>query len=288
MKKLMIAAAVAAMVGGAFADEEASCTTPCAWAYQVKVIVKTTTTASLSNATTCTGGCYRKPTYRRYIGYFFGTTTKSTDVCNAGCNCISFEDTLTSRIAMWNFDTKEAVTPIATLRLADRIGKDSTDTCEIVFSTIFYGTDAEGTDVKTELVFAGFGNVAKMASGKPAIKFANGYCAGTVPGSCISCDKVCGVVDPDTCVVVPANIWTICGESITSYVTAAYGKWKMQWDGQMASRITNQKTVMGDEEDIDTDTFIDKGAKNFTPAGYNTGVAKIIAVLFEDNREVEP
>jgi len=281
MKKLIIVAAAAAMFGGAYAADD--CTTECAYAYKIKAIVKTTQASALSNATTCVAGCYRKPAVRRYIGYMFGNTTKIVGECTTGCGCIEFGDIATSRIAIWNFDTKEAVTPNATLRLADRIGKDDTSRCEIVFDTMYWDQNPLTTEegVLTKLTFAGFGDVERMASGQPAIKRASGFCAGTVPGVCATCDTVCGVVDPSTCTVGAANVWRICGTGVTSYVTAAFGKWKMLWDAEMANRVTTKKA--GYTLDVEAEHFVDTGAYGFTPAGYATGVAKAIAIAFEDN-----
>lgn len=264
MKKVMIAAVAAAFAGVASA---ADCTTDCAWAYKVKTIVKTTVSAGVSNATTCASGCYRKPAYRRYIGYVFGAAAANQGTCGTTCDCIDFDG---SALAIWNFDTKAAVTPTLTIRLADRIGLNDTSTCELVFDTV--DNDAYVTGASS-LTFAGFGTVAKQANGNFAIKYASGFCAGTVPGYCSSCDVVCGAIDPSSCTTADANIWTICDVPTTANVTAAYGKWKLQWDAEMANRIaTNRTTADG------------ANSTNFTPAGYQTGVATDVAVAYEDNR----
>ena len=261
MKKVMIAAVAAAFAGVASA---ADCTTDCAWAYKVKTIVKTTTSAGVSNATTCASGCYRKPAYRRYIGYVFGAAAANQGTCGTTCSCIDFEG---GALAIWNFDTKAAVTPELTIRLADRIGLNDTSTCELVFDTVDKDAVVQG---ESKLTFAGFGTVAKQANGNPAIKFASGFCAGTVPGYCSSCDTVCGVVDPSTCTTVDANVWTICGEAAKAKVTAAYGKWKLQWDAEIANRISTNRTTADGEN-----------SANFTPAGYQQGVATVVAAAYE-------
>jgi len=246
------------MFGGAFAAE---CTTDCAWGYAIKVLVKTTTAESLYSDSTCTTSCYRKPATRRYIGYFFGTTT-GVDTCGVSCGCWdpTDENSVKGRIAMWNYDTKEAVTPEADLILCNRIGKDDTRRIEMVFTTKYtkYGYD-------NALTFAGFGRADQLASGNKEIKVVSGFCAGTVPSCCVTCDEVCGVVQEDTCVATPATVWNLCDQVGGSFMTAAYGKWIMKWDAEIVNRISFNKTIVGETAEE---------ASGFTPAGYQAGVAK--------------
>ena len=243
MKKMIVFSAIAGLAGFAMAAPE--CGADCAWGYKVKTILKTTTAANISNATTCVAGCYRKPATKRYLGYFFGKTEAGQGTCGASsCGC---NDYTAGNLVVWNFDTKQAVKiDSASFIQLNRIGYADTKTAEIAFTV-------------NDLTFAGFGTCGKRADGTVAIKNANGFVAGLIPGLCSTCDEVCGAIDPSTCVDTDANVWSICGDPGTSKTTAAYGKWAMAWDAEIVDRITTGKTVLDDDG---------KASAGFIPAGF--------------------
>jgi len=245
----------------------------CPWGYRVRVLVRTTANVSVSDskALSCKA-CYREPAMRRYIGYFFGKTAAGVDICGKGsCGCADFSDPASFKgyVAMWNFDTKEQATPAVDIELLNRIGYEDTSTAELAFTASYLDDE---TAAATELRFAGFGLVSQRDDGTPALRSASGFCAGTVPGFCTSCDdSICG--SEPVCTWSPAVVWRICAESATqpyamnTVYTAAYGKWSMQWDAEIVNRIAKGRTIIGETAE---------STSGFTPSGYEEGVAKDI------------
>ena len=235
MKKLMIAAAVAAMTAGAFAAEaeETVCNEKCPFGYQIKVALKTTSTLSVSNRTTeCKEYCFRGPASLRLAGFVWGITEEDgDDPCGEkGCKCNAWDG---AKIQMWNYDTHAAAqfTAMAGLQL-DRIFSRNLDSTMV---EIAFDLD--------QLRFAGFGYVAKR-NGKWTIKNLAGFCAGVLPQECRSCSETdpcteeCKAWD-DT---APVKVWGICDSeaaapSVESPTTAAYGKWTLDWSAAVYQHV---------------------------------------------------
>lgn len=243
MKKLMIAAAVAAMTAGAFAGDP--CTQPCPFGYQIKVALKTTSTLSVSNQTTaCEAFCFRGPASRRLAGFVFGNTSvDDSDPCGGtGCNCNAWGEG--AKLAMWNYDTKqaanfEAMTGIQLDRIFSR--KLDTSMVEIAFDL-------------DDLRFAGFGYAAKR-DGKWTIKNLAGFCAGTLPQKCTTCSSFdpCTGACEDTAEAV-VKVWGICDDeslapAIESENTVAYGKWTIDWSATVYNKVLD-KTLSVDANEV--------------------------------------
>lgn len=232
MKKLMIAAAAVAMVGGAFAEVN-PCTEPCPFGYQIKIYLKTTDAGSLSNKTDCTELCLRKPAVKRFAGFIYGTTGEETVTCGeGGCEC---NDWSAAELVMWNYDTKaEAVPATAKLALLDRIYNGDTTTAEICFTL-------------DKMAYAGFGRVAKR-NGKWTLKYASGFGAGMLAQKCTTCTEMTcgectGTEDADV------KVWAICASesaapTLCAPYTAAYGKWTIDWSSTIYNRLLNKQQVV--------------------------------------------
>ena len=237
MKKLMIALAAAAMVGGAFAEED-PCTAPCPFGYQFKTVLKTTSAQVVSNSVLCTGFCLRGPASVRLAGFIYGTTdVEDDDPCGGkGCACNEWAG---AKLLLWNYDTKAAAMPqAASISVLDRIisRKGDTTMVEIAFDL-------------DDLRFAGFGYVAKR-NGKWTIKNLAGFCAGQLSQKCIACSEV----DPCTGACTQEDesavlVWGICdNESATPEVvaekTAAYGKWTIDWSATVYNKVENKASLI--------------------------------------------
>ena len=237
MKKLIAIAAVA-LVGAAFADCNTcdTCTTPCGWGYKVKILLKTTAAKDIkkvntcNTCTTCATGCYRKPTTKRYLGYFFGKTAKGTSCAPCGCNAWD-----TFNFVLWNYDTKVAIlVPSFKMMQFNRFGEEKGTAFEMAFNLSNSQLLQE-----YDLQFAGFGNVGKRTDGTIAIKSVSGFCAGVINAYCTTYEKTCDVKPVG---VSRSYVWTICGTTkVWSHTTAAYGKWVMAWDSSIVNRITAGK-----------------------------------------------
>ena len=247
MKKLIAIAAVA-LTGAVFAatstcstcntcDTCNTCGTPCGWGYRIKVLLKTTTTKSTvkqvntcgtcGTCATCKSACYRKPTTKRYLGYVFGHTGKTT--CTA-CTCNGWDR---FNLVLWNYDTK---VPVEVRRLDvlqfNRFGESVGSMAEVAVRLSNQVTEP------FDLQFAGFGNMGTRTDGTPAIKSISGFCAGIIPALCNDNLKdQCG--NPIASQSYRSRIWTICGTPLYSATTAAYGKWVMAWDSAIVNRINN-------------------------------------------------
>ena len=274
MKKLIAIAAVA-LAGVTFAAECNTCSTcttcgtPCGWGYRIKVLLKTTTTKSTvkqvntcSTCTTCKSACYRKPTTKRYLGYVFGHTGKTT--CTA-CTCNGWDR---FNLVLWNYDTK---VPVEVRRLDvlqfNRFGESVGSMAEVAVRLI---------NPLFDLQFAGFGNMGTRTDGTPAIKSISGFCAGIIPALCNDNLKdQCG--NPIPSQAYRSRIWTICGTPLYSATTAAYGKWVMAWDSAIVNRINNGAikfvpavAAQGDGEEIEDERAGFEAIAGYIPARFSS------------------
>ena len=239
MKKLMIAAAVAAMTAGAFAGED-DCTADCPWAYKMKMVMRTTTSGLIASngVSVCKDECYRKPTMGKIVGYIYGYGEEEEGGCK-GCGCNEWAD---GSIVLWNNYSHKpfTVTSLDVVQL-NRIGKDDRSVAEAVF-TLNMATGLEDLDITPSLALAGFGPCGHLASGKVAIRSLSGFFAGQWWVACSSCT---GCQGEQTCESTPAACWDLCtgaqleaGTAGGDGYTAAYGKWKLAWDSDVVRRMT--------------------------------------------------
>ena len=236
MKKVMIAAAITALVGAASA---ASCT-DCPFGYRLKVMVRTTASCNVVTkdaCNECTTAAYRGPVIRRFMGMVYGTTATEPGVCgDNGCACNDWKDT--ANVAFFDYDAAAPLTLDAgatELIQLNRIGCKAEDRnkAEMAFAVGF--TCKENV---AQLVFAGFGYVGNH-DGKITLGSVSGYCAGQLPSGATINNGPC--VDPTTnC----GNLaWNICCN--TSYLcayTAAYGKWTLVWDNGITDKVGTNLT----------------------------------------------
>ena len=233
MKKLMLAAALCAAAAGAFADGCGEKT--CVFGYQIKIYLKTTagyTTAS--NTTTCVdGSCVRVPGIKRMAGFIYGTTkTGSTGTCGeTGCECNAWDG---AELLLWDYDTKlEAMPKTAKIDVLDRIYNGDSTTVEMAFTL-------------DDMKYAGFGRVAKRENNW-TLKYAMGFGAGTLPApECTTCKTSCGATECSS--IGKALAWAICASESTkpteTPVTAAYGKWTIDWSATVYNRYMNNQTLI--------------------------------------------
>ena len=239
MKKLMIAAALAAIAGGAFAASSCSKAVSCGYGYRLRVIVRTTAGQKVTDAAEECCDCFRKPAVRRILGFVYGTTAKkdTPDVCGKStsvCGCNEWGD---AKIALWDYDTQAAInTDSAELLQLNRIGYENRTRAEMCFvvATKCASTSAEAYG----LTFAGFGTCGKR-DGVITLKTVSGFCAGLLPATCgaaNTCDKpTCG-----------SAIWTMCDDAaqVKCATTAAYGKWNLTWNQDIADYGNDKATAL--------------------------------------------
>ena len=226
MKKLMIAATIAALAGASFAD----CNDKCSFAYRMKVMVRTTVSHTANDSATCAEGCFRNPEIRRFIGFIYGTT--GSKEC---CDCNKWNK---ASVALWDFDARRKVDfNFAELFLLDRVGYQRTDKCEMSFGLGVVDTCGKPT-IGGYLLFSGFGSCG-VHEGNVTVGAVAGYCAGYLPAFCIGKDsKTC----TETCTVSTA--WDLCtGNSVKPDCTAAYGKWTLTWDSGAAAQVGGALTT---------------------------------------------
>ena len=114
---------------------------------------KSAAAETVNDASTCSDGCYRKPSLRRFIGLVYGTT--GSKEC---CDCNAWDHAL---LALWDYDTKAAVTlegKGTALTLLDRVGYQKTDKCEMALKLAPKQTCGSET-VRGSLVLSGYGSV---------------------------------------------------------------------------------------------------------------------------------
>ena len=221
MKKLMIAATIAALAGASFAD----CNEKCTFAYRMKVMVRTTASRGVNDSATCSEGCYRNPEIRRFIGFIYGST--GSKEC---CDCNAWKK---ASVALWDFDARKAV-PLtqAELFILDRVGYQKTDKCEMYFELRSKET-CEKLTQDGYMAFGGFGSTG-IHDGNITVGAVAGYCAGVLPAFCSMMDaKTC----KEKCAISTA--WDLCTPKALDKTrgTAAYGKWTLTWDSGAAAQV---------------------------------------------------
>jgi len=214
MKKLMITAATAAMIGGAFADGQV---------YEMTMNVKTT--EAKSGTVYVQEGCYSSQSYRKQ------TSLKIAGLF-WGCNCSTIAETAdlaqdkgvffwnaTKKAAFYDQEADEYIQPAFEWKLLNRIGQKACDV-EGVWE-LTYG-DAY-------LYGAGFGK-------------ANGYEDSAYVTS--MCGNFAGTMNPGNackrCEEVAADAWPLCecGEQDED-LTAAYGTWSLKFNSSAAKKFAN-------------------------------------------------
>ena len=199
MKKLMIAAAVAAMtVGVASAACEETCNA-CTFAYKLVMNGKSTKAVALEEAPACeeaTTACWRQIASIRWVGWVWGQSGDDTCECNA-LGEFTFN--------LWNAKTGKII-PDAELTLD--------------FINVLRRSGAKD---KAEVCFT-FGNV-KLAGFGPVtsdmfFKGAHGFFAGSVAApKCPDCEDE-----------LDAQYYTLCeGEAAADNETVAYGRWSLKY-----------------------------------------------------------
>lgn len=226
MKKLMIAVAAAALVGGAFAACQED--TACVYAYQVSLSGKSTVAASTkAKPSACVDAdCYRKAASYKVKGYVWGTTTDLTDEsqCVEGCSCLDLTQAQ-STTYLWNTKTLK------------KLGDMTFSQLTLIGSNV--GTKAKTAEVVAkidDLVLAGFG---KYDTKKLEFKSASGYFAGTVAAPvCTTCTYNAGDCTEE-CVDSASKAFAVCTlEAAEVETTPAYGKWSIKYSKSAAKKLT--------------------------------------------------
>ena len=217
MKKLMIAALVAAMGGVAMA---ADCGEPltCPFVYRIKLAGKTVTgLATASNKTTCVDGkCWVKPTSLRIAGYFYGEGKEGEP---GKCGDVSCE-------------CKEGAAYVANYVFWD--ATKSEVKFDAVAFEIFEILRNSGAQNKAQILLTMDGlNLAGFGAFNPKtgnLKNASGFFAGKLgPAQCVSITNV-PCADPTT-EAEDALVFAPCAlkEAITSSGSIAFGRWNLAY-----------------------------------------------------------
>lgn len=234
MKKLMIAAATAAMIGGAYA---ADCTPPdveqpeleCASVYAVKMTVKTTkgvmgsVTAPGVDGSLCLPGepgevsqcIYRASDSTKFEGWIYD--------CACECGTIS-----SGSVVMWDSKRKAQLNAAAFEETILNVMGKKADNAEYAWG--FTGTAAydEGIEQGYTLTGAGLGKFDTKAG---RFKSFSGNFAGTAAASYYLNSKK-NICEPST-------VWTCdtlgadCGEALD---TVAYGTWTISYNASASKR----------------------------------------------------
>ena len=222
MKKLMIAAVVAAMGAGAFAECQEDTPGKCVFAYKLTMSGKTGIAYSTKgNASKCIeDACYLKPGSFKLTGYVYGQTEEegSPDTCNEGCGCNDFS---TIESVVYNKKAGVAAKDMIAVTQIDLIGSDA----KKAQVALTYNTD---------IVLAGFGTAKDKT-----LKSASGNFAGLVAApECETCtyDKTeC----EDKCESTAATVFALCTlDKADAEKTVAYGKWSLKADKSAVKKLT--------------------------------------------------
>ena len=215
MKKLMIAALVAAMGGVVVA---ADCGEPleCPFVYRVKLAGKTVSAAATaSNKVTCVdGACWVKPASLRIAGYFYGTGTAGTATCgDAPCECKEASKYVENSV-FWNAKKQEVKFTSVTFDLFEVLRNGGAQNKAQVLLKL------------DDLVLAGFAAYNPVTGN---IKSANGFFAGTLPAAkCVTITDV-PCQDPtseakDAYILKPCSL-----EADVSTASIAFGRWNIAY-----------------------------------------------------------
>jgi len=223
MKKLMIAVAAAAMVGGAFAVcEEFTCVT----VYRVKLSGKScygkTLAADKKSKATCEDSCWLKPCSYRVAGYLYGASKEELEECES-CTCQ--ESFIPEGFHFWDNHKKQVLfTPKMEVFDILRNGGDKKK-AQVCF-TLSQGDATLGC--------AGFGEMSYKTYAGGLLKGASGFFAGTVEA------PVCSSYDESTCEesTVKAKAFTPCKlEETEPAVAIAYGRWNLAWKQDKVEKV---------------------------------------------------
>ena len=215
MKKLMIAALVAAMGGVAMA---ADCGEPlkCPFVYRIKLAGKTVTgLASASNKTTCVDGkCWVKPTSLRIAGYFYGEGEGKEGTCgDISCDCKDGEAYVANNV-FW--DATKSEVKFTTVKF---------DIFEILRNS---GAQNKAQILLTldDLNLAGFGAFNPKTGN---LKNASGFFAGKLPAA--QCAGVPGLCGEPAGEAEDAYAFAPCAlkEAVTSTGSIAFGRWNLAY-----------------------------------------------------------
>ena len=226
MKKLMIAAAAAALVGGAFAACQED--TACVFAYQVSLSGKSTVAASTkAKPSQCIDAdCYRKAASYKVKGYIWGVTDDQTDPsqCIEGCGCLDLTATAPTTY-LWNTKTLK------------KLGDMTFSQLDLIGSNV--GAKAKTAEVVAkidDLTLAGFG---KYDTKKLELKSATGYFAGTVAAPVCSTCTYNADDCTEACEDTVSKAFAVCTlEAAEADSTPAYGKWTMKYSKTAAKKLT--------------------------------------------------
>gem|GEM_PF-3195072 len=265
MKKLMIAAAAAAMIGGVYADstcaepgtpgpcDSTSCA-PQAWVYQWQfkgktatgaLIKGTTTTTSVSGGTcsegssstvTTCGEAIRVPGSLAIVGY-----TYHCDV-----ECYDFDASLLTPYKSQFYGTKPLKSEVEPYKVlgasfvkrvdvAHVIGKSASQ-YELAGQAEFDFGTATGSDIsqKYTLTFAGFGSYDKKYK---RVKSVSGNFAG-LQNPPRYAKTICGTRCP------PADFWDCCCLTYAGLPTedsVAYGSWSVKYNSSATKKLENNR-----------------------------------------------
>lgn len=230
MKKLMIAAAVAAVGMGAFAADACSpVTKTSAWVYQWKFSGKTTWgnkdvgTIGTLNCVPVTGQCtYRVKTSLKIQGYTFACDVASCSDDELGLGGVNFPEV--NEVFWQTKPWKDSLFGGVTVELANIIGKNKKQ-AEVAGTAEF--TPAASLKSTYDLVFAGFG---KFDTKNKRVKSASGNFAGFLSQP----------VAPKFC--IDAGVWDCTTlQLVCEAPSVAFGKWSMKFKKSAAKKYANQK-----------------------------------------------
>ena len=236
MKKLMIAAAAAALVGGAYAGCEPE-EVDVARVYQVQFNVYTTKGVLLTGSNgsvcdpedTCVVARGRDKTVIR--GYIY--------VCENVCELTDYEEAFVDARRRALFDDAEM-----TWNFCNVMGARSTDAeCSWTFTgTVNY--DEERAQ-EYALTGAGYGSFNKSSEGF----FDNfgGYFAGTATASYDLTSKYFGTEDEDACNCKPSQVLkcdTVAGLEFEDSDTVAFGMWKMKFNANVTKAYLERGEII--------------------------------------------
>ena len=220
MKKLMIAAAVAAMtIGYAEAGcEKANCT----FAYKLVMNGKSTKAVPLTEAVHCekdVTACWRQIASIRWVGWLWGQGPAEDDCCE----CNKFEE---FNSHLWDAKTGKFlgadVLAVQFINVLRRGGLR--DKAEVLLT------------LSDTVNLAGFGPVTSASF----FKGAHGFFAGSVAApECCACSEESG---EDEC--IPAQYFTLCdGEVGEENPTVAYGRWSLKYSTLKTAALVNNFSV---------------------------------------------
>lgn len=237
MKKLMIAAVVAAMGGIAMAGD---CGEPlkCPFVYRVKLAGKTVSArATESNKVTCVDGkCWVKPASLRIAGYFYGEGEEGqAGTCGeTACECKEAAKYVENNV-FWNANKQEVK--------FDSVAID-------LFEVLRNG----GAQNKAQILMKFDDiNLAGFAAFNPAtgnIKSANGFFAGKLPAA--QCQGVAGPCGEPAGEAEDALVFAPCAltDPIVSAGSIAFGRWNLAYKADkvaLANKLATKKGLTAEQ-----------------------------------------